>query len=391
MAGIVVKPRARIFHGHEWVYASEIKKSFGNPAPGDVISLKDFKDRPLGSAIYNPASQIVARRFSRRKQPLDKAFFTRRIERALIHRQGLSQINPELCRIVWSESDGLPGVVIDRYGEYLVLQTLTLGMNQRVDMISAAMSELFSPKGIILRNDSPMRAAEGLGPETRLICGELPSKKILDVNGISFTIVLMGGQKTGLYLDQLSNYRRVAEYARERRVLDCFTNQGGFALHCAAAGASTVIGVDSSSPAIESAKINAEKSGLNSVQWVEANVFDDLKTREANNEQFDIIILDPPSFTRNKRSLKDARRGYKEIHLRALKMLNPGGLLMTFTCSHHVSRKVFIEMVRDAAVDSKRTLRQKQTFAQRADHPINPSIPETEYLHGFVFEIMPAW
>ena len=213
MAGIVVKPRARIFHGHEWVYASEIKKSFGNPAPGDVISLKDFKDRPLGSAIYNPASQIVARRFSRRKQALDKPFFERRIERALTHRQDLIQINPELCRIVWSESDGLPGVVIDRYGEYLVLQTLTLGMSQRVDMISGAMSEIFAPKGILLRNDSPMRAAEGLESETKLIYGELPAEQTLDVNGISFTIDLMGGQKTGLYLDQLSNYMRVAEYA----------------------------------------------------------------------------------------------------------------------------------------------------------------------------------
>ncbi|MCH2059184.1 MAG: class I SAM-dependent rRNA methyltransferase [Verrucomicrobiales bacterium] len=391
MPGLVVKPRARIFHGHDWVYASEIKKSFGNPSPGDVISLKDFKDRPLGSAIYNPASQIVARRFSRRKQVLDRDFFGRRIERALKYRQGLSRIDQELCRIAWSESDGLPGVVIDRYGEHVVLQTLTLGMNQRIDMISEAISETFSPKGIILRNDSPMRAAEGLSPETRLIAGEAPSQQHLDINGISFTTDLMGGQKTGLYLDQLSNYRLVAEYASGQRVLDCFTNQGGFALHCAAAGAGQVIGVDSSGPAISSAKQNAQRSGLDAIQWMEANVFDDLKKRESGAEEFDLIILDPPSFTRNKRSLKDALRGYKEIHLRALKMLNPGGILVTFTCSHHVSRKAFLEMVRDAAVDAKRTLRQSQTFAQRADHPINPSIPETEYLHGFAFEILPAW
>jgi 23S rRNA (cytosine1962-C5)-methyltransferase len=391
MAGIVVKPRARIFHGHEWVYASEIKKCFGNPGPGDVISLKDYKDRPLGSAIYNPSSQIVARRFSRRKQDLDAEFFHRRIERALAYRQNNREISMDPCRIVWSESDGLPGVVIDRYGDHVVLQTLTLGMNQRTELIAEAINQALSPEGIVLRNDSPMRIAEGLRPETRVIAGKEPAITRLLIDEISFTIDLIGGQKTGLYLDQMSNYQLVAKYGKDSRVLDCFTNQGGFALHAAAAGAESVIGVDSSSPAISSAQENAEASGLKNLKWIEANVFDDLKERESRNEEFGLIILDPPSFTRNKRSLNDALRGYKEIHLRALKMLPPGAILVTFTCSHHVTRKSFLEMVRDAAVDAKRTLRQVGTFRQRSDHPINPCIPETEYLHGFAFEVLPAW
>lgn len=391
MPGIVIKPRSRIFHGHEWIYASEVKKAFGDPQPGDVISLKDYKDRPMGTAIYNPQSQIVARRFSRRKQSLDAEFFARRITRALELRTSLPGIAPELCRLVWSESDGLPGVVIDRYGEHLVVQTLTLAMDKRVEAIGEALREVLSPTSITLRNESPVRHAEGMLPETRMLFGDAPTPFPLSVGAVSFEVDPLGGQKTGLYLDQLDNYARVAELAKGRTMLDCFTNQGGFALHAAAAGATSVIGVDSSAPAIASASSNAERSGLSNTTWLEDNVFDDLKRRDAANETFGLVVLDPPSFTRNKRSLNDAMRGYKEIHLRALKLLEPGGLLATFTCSHHVTRKAFLEMVRDAAVDAKRTLRQVATYAQRPDHPINPLIPETEYLHGFAFEVVPAW
>ena len=393
MPGIVIRPRARIFHGHEWVYASEVKKTFGNPQAGDVISLKDYKDRPLGSAIYNPQSQIVARRFSRRKQALDLEFFTRRISRAFEYRKSLTGIDPQLCRVVWSESDGLPGVIIDRYGEHVVLQTLTLGMDMRLEEIGEAMRSILAPRSIAVRNDSTIRNAEGMKPESHMLHGDNPGPfRVSAAPGtMSFSVDLLGGQKTGLYLDQFENYSAVAALAAGRRVLDCFTNQGGFALHAAAAGAKEVVGIDSSGSAIAAAKTNAEAAGLSNVSWLEANVFDELKARDAAEEKFDLIVLDPPSFTRNKRSLTDALRGYKEIHLRALKMLEPGGVLATFTCSHHVSRNAFLEMVRDAGVDAKRTLRQVGTYAQRADHPINPSLPETEYLHGFAFEVIPAW
>jgi 23S rRNA (cytosine1962-C5)-methyltransferase len=400
VAGLVIKPRARIFHGHDWVYASEVQKSFGNPAPGDVISLKDFRDRPLGSAIYNPASQIVARRFSRRKQALDADFFARRLTRAVAYRSRLVEsgtVSPELQRVVWSESDGLPGVVIDRYQDYLVLQTLTLGMDQRKDLLVDAMKSVLAPAGIIERNDAPVRVAEGLPPVTGVLDGMPPSPFRVHTSHGSFSVDLLGGQKTGLYLDQFENYAHVARLARSRRVLDCFCNQGGFALAALTGGALSAQGVDSSASAVATAGENAAASGFgSSATFTEANVFDFLKSAgnavaESSAAPFDYIILDPPSFTRNKGALPDALRGYKEIHLRSLKLLASGGLLTTFTCSHHVSRGEFMQVIVDAAVDARKTLRQVEIHSQRADHPILPSIPETEYLKGFTFEVIAAW
>jgi 23S rRNA (cytosine1962-C5)-methyltransferase len=392
MPGIIVKPRARVFHGHEWVYSSEVKKLFGNPQPGDVISLKDFRDRPLGSAIYNPESQIVARRFSRRRQNLDEEFFTRRLQRALAYRQQLNLSPPDYSRVVWSESDGLPGVIVDRYGECVVLQTNTLAMDQRRDLIVAAIKTTLAPKTIIERNDSTIRTPEGLEPRVGVLSGPEPAASPVSLGHFNQTVDVLGGQKTGVYLDQWDNYRKVAALSPGRRVLDCFTNQGGFALACKAAGAGEVIAVDSSEPALEIARSNAAASQLD-VTWTSANVFDHLKQADADAEaaRFDLVILDPPSFTRSKGSLKGALRGYKEIHLRALKILETGGILATFSCSHHVNHETFLDVIRDAAVDAKRQLRLVQTFTQRPDHPVLATLPETEYLRGFAFETIGAW
>jgi len=385
MPGLIIKPRSRIFHGHDWVYASEIKKSFGNPQPGEVISLKDFKDKPLGSAIYNPRSQIVARRFSRRKQDLDRAFFLRRLQLAFTLRERLP-VDPTLCRLAWSESDGLPGLIVDRYRSHLVVQTLTLAMDQRIDLITEVLQELLNPDSIVVRNDSPMRKAEGLEPATLVAHGENPDPVTLETGGLHLEATLLAGQKTGLYLDQLDTYARIASLAPGKRVLDCFSNQGGFGLACARAGAASVTCVDISAEAIAAVRRNAELNDLKT-GTVEANAFDYLKNCD---EQFDLIILDPPSFTRSKKALRDAMRGYKEIHLRALKLLDHDGYLATFSCSHHVSRELFLNNVRDAAVDTRRTLRLVESFTQRADHPILPTIPETEYLKGFCFQLLPG-
>ena len=385
MPGLIIKPRSRIFHGHDWVYASEIKKSFGNPQPGEVISLKDFKDKPLGSAIYNPRSQIVARRFSRRKQDLDRAFFLRRLQLAFTLRERLP-VDPTLCRLAWSESDGLPGLIVDRYRSHLVVQTLTLAMDQRIDLITEVLQELLNPDSIVVRNDSPMRKAEGLEPATLVAHGENPDPVTLETGGLHLEATLLAGQKTGLYLDQLDTYARIASLAPGKRVLDCFSNQGGFGLACARAGAASVTCVDISAEAIAAVRRNAELNDLKT-GTVEANAFDYLKNCD---EQFDLIILDPPSFTRSKKALRDAMRGYKEIHLRALKLLDHDGYLATFSCSHHVSRELFLNNVRDAAVDARRTLRLLESFTQRADHPILPTIPETEYLKGFCFQLLPG-
>ena len=385
MPGLIIKPRSRIFHGHDWVYASEIKKSFGNPQPGEVISLKDFKDKPLGSAIYNPRSQIVARRFSRRKQDLDRAFFLRRLQLAFTLRERLP-VDPTLCRLAWSESDGLPGLIVDRYRSHLVVQTLTLAMDQRIELITGVLQELLTPDSIVVRNDSPMRKAEGLEPANLVAHGENPDPVMLETGGLHLEATLLAGQKTGLYLDQLNTYDRIASLAPGKRVLDCFSNQGGFGLACARAGAASVTCVDISAEAIAAVRRNAELNDLKT-ETVEANAFDYLKNCD---EQFDLIILDPPSFTRSKKALGDAMRGYKEIHLRALKLLDHDGYLATFSCSHHVSRELFLNNVRDAAVDTRRTLRLVESFTQRADHPILPTIPETEYLKGFCFQLLPG-
>ena len=383
MAGLIIAPRARIFHGHEWVYATEIRKTFGDPQPGDVVTLKDFRDRPLGSAIYNPQSQIVARRFSRRRQDLDLDFFTRRIRQAIEYRERKG-IDPMLCRLVWSESDGIPGLIVDRYGDHLSVQTLTLAMDLRKELIRDALVDLIKPKSIVLRNDSPSRRAEGMETGIEMLCGENPGSFVVRANDLDFEIDLFDGQKTGLYLDQLQSHAEVAKLAKGKRVLDCFTNQGGFALACAKAGAAKVTAVDVSATACEAARHNAKLNGLD-IEVIEHNVFDFLKHAEP---VYDLIILDPPSFTRNKKTLMDAMRGYKEIHLRSLKLLEKGGILSTFCCSHHASRELFLENLADASVDAKKSLRLMQEHSQRADHPILITIPETGYLKGFTVEVI---
>ncbi len=383
MAGLIIAPRARIFHGHEWVYATEIKKSFGDPQPGDVVTLKDFRDRPLGSAIYNPQSQIVARRFSRRRQDLDLDFFTRRIRQSLEYRQR-SGIDERLCRVVWSESDGIPGLIVDRYGDHLSVQTLTLAMDLRKEIIRDALVALFSPKSIVLRNDSPFRKAEGMEPGIEMLYGENPGSFGVRANELDFEIDLYDGQKTGLYLDQLQSHAEVAKLAKGKRVLDCFTNQGGFALACAKAGAAHVTAVDVSASACEAARHNARLNGLE-IEVLEHNVFDFLKHAKP---EYDLIILDPPSFTRNKKTLMDAMRGYKEIHLRSLKLLDRGGILSTFCCSHHASRELFLENLADASVDAKKSLRLLAEHGQRADHPVLITLPETGYLKGITVEVI---
>lgn len=383
MAGLIIAPRARIFHGHEWIYATEIKKTFGDPQPGDVITLKDFRDRPLGSAIYNPLSQIVARRFSRRKQDLDLDFFTRRIRQSIELRER-SDIDPTLARLVWSESDGIPGLIVDRYGDHLSVQTLTLAMDQRKEIIRDALIALLSPKSIVLRNDSPYRKAEGLEPGIEMLHGENPGLFQVNANGLIFEIDLVDGQKTGLYLDQLQSHAEVAKLSKGLRVLDCFTNQGGFALACAKAGATKVTAIDSSPTACASARRNAELNGVE-IEVLEHNVFDFLKQAKP---EYDLIILDPPSFTRNKKTLMDAMRGYKEIHLRSLKLLDKGGILSTFCCSHHASRELFLDNIVEASVDAKRSARLVRDHGQRADHPILISLPETGYLKGFTIEVI---
>lgn len=389
MAGIIIKPRSRILHGHDWVYSSEVMKVWGNPEPGGVIAVKDGKDRMLGSAIYNPKSQIIARRFSRQRQELDADFFVRRITQAVRYREKRGVL-AKAARLVWSESDGLPGLIVDRYGDHLVLQTLTLAMDLRRDLIVGSLLEILKPASIVERNDAPVRIAEGLEPVVSMLYGEAPAPYAVEIGGLNFEIDFMRGQKTGFYLDQVASYSEVARHAGGRRVLDCFANQGAFALACAKAGAADVTAVEISEDACENIRRNATRNTV-AVKVKAENVFDFLKSADSEGSRsYDLIILDPPSFTRTKGKLEDALRGYKEIHLRALKLLAPEGMLATFCCSHHVRREDFLGMINDSAVDAKRTLRQIGTFSQALDHPIISTLPETEYLKGFLFELAPG-
>jgi 23S rRNA (cytosine1962-C5)-methyltransferase len=387
MGGIVVKPRARILHGHDWVFSSEVLKVFGNPVDGDVVSLKDGKDRLIGSAIYNSKSQIIARRFSRRRQDLDLDFFRRRFAQASEYRDRRN-VDPKLRRVVWSESDGLPGVIIDRYGDGFVLQTLTCAMDIRKDSIAAAMVDLFGDITIIERNDTPVRKAEGLELCKGVLRGT-HSESAIEIGGVKLEVDLLHGQKTGFYLDQKDNYGIVAGFARARRVLDCFANQGAFALTCARAGAADVTAVEESSENIAAAQRNAAHNELKA-QWIEQDVFRFLRAAEKAEAQYDLIVLDPPSFTRTKSGLRDALRGYRELHMRAFKLLSKDGLLATFSCSHHVSDTAFSDTITDALVDARRSARRVRRFDQAPDHPVLPTIPETEYFRGFLLEMMPG-
>ena len=392
MGGLVVKPRARILHGHDWVFQGEVLKVFGSPADGDVISLKDGRDRLLGSAIYNSRSQIVARRFSRRKQDLDLDFFQRRIAQAVEYRARRG-IEPRLCRLVWSESDGIPGVIVDRYGDCLVLQTLTLAMDQRKELIVRALEgdEAGGAPAlqIIERNDAAVRRAEGMELQSGLLRGDPPNEIEIEVAGLKLQIDPLHAQKTGFYLDQLPNYALVAEHARGRRVLDCFANQGAFGLACARAGAREVVGVEAGAESIRAAEQNSARNQL-PVRWIDQDVFQFLRGAGKAEGAFDLIVLDPPSFTKSKGGLHDALRGYKELHVRAFNLLSPNGMLATFSCSHHVGAEIFEKMIADALVDARRSARRLRRFEQALDHPVLPTLPETEYFRGMLLEMMPG-
>jgi 23S rRNA (cytosine1962-C5)-methyltransferase len=270
-----------------------------------------------------------------------------------------------------------------------VLQTLTLAMDMRKELIAQAIVDLFEAKNIIERNDAPVRQVEGLEARTGILSGAATSKIRIDINDIKFDVDLLHGQKTGFYLDQKDNYGIIAQYARGRRVLDCFTGQGAFALACARAGASEVTGIEANTESLEAARENAERNQLR-VQWIGQDVFQFLRGAEKMGSQYDLIVLDPPSFTRTKSGVRDAMRGYRELHVRAFKLLSKDGLLATFSCSHHVNENAFAQMIAEALVDARRSARRLRRFEQSPDHPVLPTLPETEYFKGVLLEMMPA-
>ncbi len=386
MPGIIVRPRSRILHGHDWVYNTEVLKIFGNPEDGEVISLKDGRDRMLGSAIYHSSSQIVARRFSHQRQELNRDFFLRRFSRAQEYRNELG-VDPRVRRVLWSESDGLPGVIVDRYDSVAILQTGTLAMDERRMMIAEVLMEVLGVSSVIERNDMASRKLEGLESRSGVLLGSPPEETFLEIAGMKFLMNFLQGQKTGFYLDQVANYHLLGHWARGARVLDCFSNQGAFAIAAARAGAKEVTAVESGIENIPRLQQNARANEVH-LQVIADDVFDLLNRSLRRGEKYDLIILDPPPFTRTKKGLHDALRGYRELHFKAAQLLSPRGLLATFSCSHHVSAPLFYQTIVEAFHQARRSARWRASFSQSPDHPILLTLPETEYLKGYLLEAM---
>lgn len=380
--------------GHPWIYDGAVLRTTAEPKDGDVVQVKDHRQRFLGVGFWNSKSKIRVRVLSPERVEVNQEFFEDRIQEALAVRQRHLP-RATSFRVVNAESDFLSGLIVDKYEDVFVLQISSLGMDRRKAEIQAALQKIFSPRAIVERSDIGSRKFEGLAETRGVLAGELPAEMDVRLNGLTFVTDLLSGHKTGLYLDQQVNYASVAEFCAGANVLDCFTFLGGFALHAARAGAAHVRGIDQSAEAVAAAQRNAEKNGLaDKCSFEAANVFDWLnaQTAVAPHEKliprYDVIILDPPSFTRTRAAVQDALRGYKEIHLRALKLLKRGGVLATFCCSHHVDANLFQDVILSAAYDARKVLRRVATYSQSTDHPVIPSIPETEYLKGFTFELV---
>ncbi len=441
MVTVIVNRKAadRAASGHPWIFASDIIDR-ADAAPGDAVVVaaanrNGTAGKPLGIAHYSSTSQIALRMLSehaerhflkplpwrernsvagpeplpsvaaRKAETIDRAFFLRRLSAAIAHRERVVQ-NSNAYRLVYSEGDLLPGLIVDRYGPCLVMQTLSQGMDRARDVIAECLTELLAPAGIFARNDASVRKLEGLPLESMVLSGEIPERVQVGMNGLSLEADLRRGQKTGVYLDQRENYVAVAHYAAHYanpgagghssgRILDCFTSTGGFALHCgraletSGAEAGLIEAIDSSAPALSTAEANARANGIANIQFRQADVFEFLSgATSANPRRYSMIILDPPAFAKSRRSLDDAARGYKEINFRALKLLEPGGLLVTCSCSHHMSEAALLEIVAAAALDAGKTLRVLDRRTQASDHPILLTVPETHYLKCLILEVL---
>ncbi|HEX2101211.1 MAG TPA: class I SAM-dependent rRNA methyltransferase [Candidatus Synoicihabitans sp.] len=372
--------KGRVLTGHPWVFANEVETLLPPEHDGEVVECRDRAGRLLGTGIYNSRSQIVWRRLSRERVTLDAAYFDAALTAAIARRDPAQRFR----RLVWSESDGLPGVVVDQFDDTLVVQLQTLAMERRADLIDDALAELLQPAEIIHRDDAPIRRLEGLPQAVRTRSGQPWAPRWVTIDGFDYWLDLQQGQKTGFYLDQREQHGRVARWAPGRRVLDAFCNQGSFALHAARAGAVRVLGLDSAEDAIAQARQNAARNAV-AVEFQCVNVFDYLGA--AREETWDLIVLDPPPFAKSKSALEGALRGYKEINLRAMQRLSPGGILATYTCSHHMQDAELRGVLASAAADAKRRVSVLENAHQPADHPVLVTMPESEYLRGYILRV----
>ena len=373
----------RLRSGHLWVYRSDVREAHAEP--GAVVRLNDERGNFQGRAFYSDKSQISIRLLTRADVSVDREFFAERLRRAEAYRKLVVE-NSEAFRLVYSEGDLLPSLIIDRYGEYFVMQTLSQGTERLKGLFAEIMVELFSPKGVLERNDPKVRLLEGLEQRVSVLYGEVPPELLVKENGVTFVCDLAKGQKTGSFLDQRENHWAARRYA-SGDVLDCFSYQGGFALTIADK-CSHVEGIDMAAAAVESAKHNQKLNSIANVNFREGNTFDLLKEYDEVDRRFQMVILDPPAFAKNRDSIPAARRGYKEINLRALKLLRPGGYLVTCSCSYHITEPLFLQILAEAANDARKTVAVVERRTQAQDHPILLTMPETYYLKCLIVKVL---
>ena len=376
----------RVYHRHPWIFRSDIARIDGTYVPGDILDIYSSKGKFLARGFYNPASQIALRIMTYHEEPVNSDFIFQRVHDAVEYRRSFADLRS--CSLIFAESDRLPALIVDSFGDTLVLQCLALGMEHfKQDVVNALVSELH-PAGIWERNDVPVRRLEGLEMQTGLLYGFVPDQVYMEENGIKFLVDVKEGQKTGFFLDQKENRAAIAPFVKGKKVLDCFTHTGSFALHAGFYGAADVTGIDISEYACEFATENAKLNGLdNRVKFITANAFDLLAEESRSGRKYDVIILDPPAFTKSRSTIESAKRGYKEINLRAMKMVESGGYLISCSCSQHISPALFQDIILDAANDAHVLLRQVEFRTQGKDHPILPSSPETQYLKCGIYQV----
>ena len=368
---------ARVLFGHPWVFSGEIETPPRIP-DGCAAELLDTRGRSLGSGIWNAKSQIAWRKFSTTVREWDESFLAEALSKAVSKRAPA----PTSRRIVWSEADSLPGLVVDRFEDSLVVQALTAGVDKMLPVIAEWLDENLSPAEIIFRNDAPSRRFEGLENSISFYKNKTHTPRWFEIDGVRYFLDLANGQKTGFYLDQREQHVNVAKYASGKTVLDACCNQGGFSFQCARAGATETLGIDISEFAVETCRRNATGNRFSNCAFETANLFDWFGANR--DRKFDVIVLDPPPFARSKNALEGALRGYKELNLRALKRLNPGGVLATYSCSQRVGLEKYIDVVSRAAHDARRNVSLLEITGQPEDHPCLLNFPESHYLKGLI-------
>lgn len=374
--------RARV--GHLWIYRSDVANA-ASVRGGEVVRVGDERGRYIARALYSDRSEIALRILTLRDEEITREWWRERIRAAFVRRSGVRE-NANAYRLIYSEGDLLPSLIVDVYDDVLVLQTLSQGTEALKPVFVELLAEEFKPRAIIERNDVRVRELEGLEMRAEVLYGEAPEEIEITQSGVRFLVAPLGGQKTGSFLDQREN-RVAARSLAHGRALDCFTFNGAFALHLASK-CETVLGLDISAEAVASARRNAELNSAHNVEFQEANVFDALREMEARGERFDTIVLDPPAFAKNRASVNAAARGYKEINLRAMKLLGAGGVLVTCTCSYHMSEKMFLEIIADAARDARRRVQLVEKRMQSSDHPVLVGVPETYYLKCVIARLL---